>query len=220
MNFCLKTLCGVVLAALLSACAQPIPKALITPVYKGEAPAELAIGMTDHRIFILNADKEPWFEGIFHGAYGIPHSMQRPGPRQGQPFAIYLSDMLADGLKANGTKVSVLTLRPGADPGEAIKTVSGDTGTPGMIFRIAHSRYVVGWGSAEYRHHFDVTLTDAAGEVVLEKTFQRFDTNLPLSDTYNFFDMYAAIYKKTLDEVLADPEVMEALGGLAATPTG
>ncbi len=215
-----KLLLGLMLATLLSACAEPIPKALITPVYKGEAPAKLAIGMTDHRSFILSADKEPWFEGIFHGAYGIPHSMQRPGPRQGQPFAIYLSDMLADGLKANGTKVSVLTLRPGADLDEAIKTVSGDTGTPGMIFRIAHSRYVVGWGKAEYRHHFDVTLTDATGAVVLEKTFERFDTKLPLSDTYNFFDMYAAIYKKVLDEVLADPEVMEALGGLAGTPTG
>ena len=59
-----------------------------------------------------------------------------------------------------------------------------------MIFRIAHSRYVVGWGKAEYRHHFDVTLTDATGAVVLEKTFERFDTKLPLSDTYNFFTYF------------------------------
>ena len=215
-----KLLPGLMLATLLSACADPIPKALITPVYKGEAPAKLAIGMTDHRSFILSADKEPWFEGIFHGAYGIPHSLQRPGPKTGQPFASYLSDMLADGLRANGTGVSVIALRSGADMDEAIKRVSTDTGTAGVIFRIAHSRYVVGWTNAEYRHHFDVTVTNPAGEVVLEKTFQRFDTNIPHSNTYTIFDMYAAIYKKTLDEVLADPEVMNALGSLAAPPTG
>ncbi|MEL7152226.1 MAG: hypothetical protein AAFN51_00195, partial [Pseudomonadota bacterium] len=195
-------------------------KALITPVYKGEAPGQLTIGMTDHRTFILSADKEPWFEGIFHGAYGIPHSLQRPGPKTGQPFTTYLSDMLADGLRANGTDVSVVALRPGADMAEAISQVSGDTGTAGLIFRIVHSRYVIGWGKAEYRHHFDITVTNAAGAVVLEKTFERFDTKLPLSDTYTIMDMYAAIYKNTLDEVLADPEVMNALGGLAVPPTG
>ena len=105
----------------------------------------------------------------------------------------------------------------GTDTGAAISTVMAEGAAAGIVFRIIHSRYVVGWGSAEYRHHFDVTIVDPAGASVLQKSFSRFDTDLPLSADYNLFDMYATIYKKTLDEVLNDPEVAAALAGLAAS---
>lgn len=49
---------------------------------------------------------------------------------------------------------------------------------------------------------------------------QWIDTRRSLRGTYNVFDMYAAICKKTLDERLADRDVMDALGGLVVPPTG
>lgn len=205
-----------VVGALLAGCAEPIPKTLVTPEYKGTTPAKLNVGMTDHRTFILSNNKEEWFEGILRGGFGIPLSLKRPGPDEGQPFAIYLSEMLADGLRADKTEVVVIPVAKGTELGAAVASVAD--GAAGIIFKINHSRYDSGF-SAEYRHDFNVVIADADGHVVLEKTFSRFDTDVPLSQTYNIFDMYAAVYKKTLDEILGDPEVVAALSSLAAAPT-
>ncbi|MEM7060938.1 MAG: hypothetical protein AAF557_25445 [Pseudomonadota bacterium] len=211
----MKLLGVFILGSVLSACADPIPKSAITPVYKGQAPQKLSIGMTDQRSFILDGNKEEWFEGILHGAYGIPASLKRPGPKEGQPFTMYLSSMLADGLRTNGTNAPVVRIARGVSKADAVKTVIDAHGTPGIIFEIFQSRYSVAWTRAEYNFNYNVIIADQTGEIVLEKKFARFDTSIPLSDKYTIFDMYAEIYKMRLDEVLKDPEVVEALSSLA-----
>lgn len=208
----------ILMGAVLAGCAEPIPKALITPEYSGPAPAKLNVGMTDHRTFILSGNKEEWFEGIVRGGYGIPLSLKRPGPQEGQPFTIFLSSMLAEGLRNEGTDVAVIAVTKGADESSAVETVSGSTGVAGVVFTIIHSRYDVGF-SAEYKHHFDVVIADKDGGIVLKKTFSQFDTEVTPSAKYTVFDMYAAIYKTRLDEILRDADVVKALSSLTGSPT-
>lgn len=204
-----------IIGTVLAACAEPIPKAAITPVYKGQAPQKLSVGMTDRRTFILSGEKPEWFEGIFIGTYGIRSELQRPEPKSSQPFAMYLSNMLADGLRNAGTDASVVRIARGTDADTALQQTIDAHGTGAMLFEIVVSRYSIGWGSAEYNYSFDVIIADNTGEKLLKKNFGRFDTGLPLSDVYNIVDMYSAIYKARLDEILQDPEVVEALSKLA-----
>lgn len=215
----LKVFSVLLLSAVLAACADPIAKSAITPVYKGQAPQKLSIGMSDQRSFILSGNKEEWFEGIWHGAYGIPTSLKRPEPKEGQPFSMYLSSMLADGLRAAGTDPQVVRIQRGISKADAIKTVVDANGTAGIIFEIFQSRYSVGWSRAEYNYTFNVIVAGSDRQILLEKKFSRFDTDLPLSETYTIFDMYAEIYKKRLDEILRDPDVVNALSSLAKPST-
>jgi hypothetical protein len=204
------------LLLMLAACASPIPKAEITPVYAGDVPPALSVASIDHRSFILSNDKEEWFEGIFHGVYGIPSSLKRPGPKSGQPFAVYLSSMLSEALDSAGSNVNTLTIPKGTSLEKAIELLSVQERRPALVLLIRQSRYVVKWSSnAEYNFNFDVIVVDTSGNVLLDKNFSRFDTSIPLSDKYTIFDMYAAIYKQTLDEILRDPDVVGALSGAA-----
>ncbi len=194
----------------LSACAQPIPKSEITPVYNAAPPASVAIATTDHRSFILNGDKAPWFEGIMRGAYGIPNSLQRPGPKTGQPFAVYFWDMLASGLAEAGANTRVVTLPLGRTLEQAIDLLPPDPAERTIVIIMRTSRYDVGF-SAEYNFAYDVSVLGPDQTVLVTKTFARFDTQIPLSAKYNVFDMYAGIYKRRLDEILADREIVAAL---------
>lgn len=215
----IRKVLGVILIGMaVTACADPIPKSAITPVYQGQAPQKLSIGMSDQRSFILDGNKEEWFEGIWHGAYGIPTSLQRP-EKPAQPFTMYLSSMLADGLRGAGTDATVVRVPRGVSKSDAVKTVIDAQGGPGIIFEVFQSRYVVAWTRAEYNFTYNVIVADESGDIILEKKFSRFDTNIPLSETYTIFDMYAEIYKKRLDEVLKDPEVIAALSSLAKPST-
>lgn len=110
----------------LSACTPliPITKAEMTPVYSGQAPENLNIAVVDHKSFILSGDKEEWFEGIARGVYYIPFSAKRPGPKSTQPFALYLSSMLAEAMVAAGSNVTIVPIAKGTDIGEAVRQSS------------------------------------------------------------------------------------------------
>ena len=194
----------------LSACATPISKAEITPVYAGQAPENLNIAVVDHRPFILSGDKREWFEGIMRGGFGIPMSLQRPGPESERPFALYVSSMLADAMVAAGSNVTIVPIAKGTKIDEAIRQSSIESNTRSIIFLMYQSRYDVGF-TAEYNHNFDVFVVNQNGETLINKTFRRFDTDVPLSTKYNVFDMYSEIYKKVLDEILDDPDIIKAL---------
>jgi hypothetical protein len=210
----MKTFAAMAVLVALSACATPITKAEITPVYAGQAPENLNIAVVDHRSFILSGNKEEWFEGIMRGGFGIPMSLQRPGPKSGQPFALYLSSMLADAMVAAGSNVTIVPIAKGTKIDEAIGQSSIESNTQSIIFLMYKSRYDVGF-SAEYNHHFDVFVVNQNGEMLINKTFSRFDTDIPSSTKYNIFDMYSEIYKKVLDEILHDPDIATALAEAA-----
>jgi hypothetical protein len=136
----------------LSACTPLIPttKAEMTPVYAGRAPENLNIAVVDHRSFILSGDKEEWFEGIARVVFYLPVSAKRPGPKSTQPFALYLSSMLAEAMVAAGSNVTIVPIARGTDIGKAVQQSSIANNTPSIIFLMHTSRYEIGGYSAEY----------------------------------------------------------------------
>lgn len=197
------------LLVVVSGCAQDLPDSARIPVFEGKPAPEVAVGVTDHRTFILNNDKEEWFEGIVRGTFGIPMSLHRPGPEGEEAFALYLSGMIEESLEKAGSDVTVIALEKGQDAAQAIKKVTA-SGKTGLIMLMRKSRYDVGFTS-DYQYDFVVYVTDAAGSIKIEKTFADFEKEIPASNKYNVFDMHTEIYKKTFDKILNDPEIKQAL---------
>ena len=207
-----KLFAAMVVLITLTACASriQITQADITPVYVGQTPEKLNIAVVDHRTFILSGEKEEWHEGILRGAYFIPGTAKRPGPKSDQPFALYLSSMLEDGMVAAGSNVTVVPIAVGTEIDEAIRQ-SSDNNSPSIIFLMHKSRYLIGGYRAEYEYHFDVFVVNREGETLTNKTFARFDVGIPSFDKYYPLDFYAMVYKKLLDEILNDSDITTAL---------
>jgi len=208
----LKILAAVSVLAVLSGCASLLQntKSEITPAYAGHAPENLNIAVVDHRTFILSGDKEAVFEGILVGAWLIPGSYKRPGPESDQPFALYLSSMLEDGMVAAGSIVTVVPLAMGTEIDEAIRQSSANN-NPSIIFIMHESRYLIGGYRAEYDHSFDVFVVNQDGETLANKNFARFDVGIPEFNKYDPLDFYAMVYKQVLDEILNNSDIATAL---------
>jgi hypothetical protein len=117
LNFNYPLRAFVVLGALfISACAQPLPDNLRAPTFSGTLTQTVFVGTIDHRQFILNSNKKPWFEGLYQGGFGIPLNLRRPEDIGGGiPFSNYLSGMIGESLKNSGTPVEIVTIPPGTD---------------------------------------------------------------------------------------------------------
>ena len=146
-----------------------------------------------------------------YGPYYIPFSVERPGPKSGQPFALYLSSMLADAMVAAGSNVTIVPIAKGTDIDEAIRQSSIENNTPSIIFLMYISRYEIGGYSADYDHRFDVFVVNQNGETLTNKIFSRSDTGIQPFDKYDPLDFYSLIYKKVLDEILNDRDIATAL---------
>ena len=105
----LRPIIAVLALALLSGCATPIPQEETVPVFSGKPTATVAVAVTDHRPFVLDGDKEEWFEGIFRGAFGIPYSLSRVDEWKEKPFALYLATKLKATLDGAGSKTSIIS---------------------------------------------------------------------------------------------------------------
>jgi len=209
----MKSFAAMAVLVLLSACASrlPITKADITPVYAGQAPEYLNVAVVDHRSFILSGDKEEWFEGMMKGPYFTAYSAGRGAPESDhQPFALYLSSMLDDGMVAAGSIVTVIPLAMGTEITEAIRQSSTNS-NPSIIFIMQKSRFVIGGYRAEYEHNFDVFVVNQDGETLADKNFTRFNVGIPDFNKYDPLDFYAMVYKRLLDEILNDPDIATAL---------
>lgn len=201
----LRPLCVASVLLLLGACTQPIPAKRVELDYSGPAPNRIDIASVDHRPYVLSSEKKEWFEGIVFGSYGIPNEIQRPGPNGSQPFAGFLSGLLAQSLANAGSNVHIVAMPKGTAPDAARQTLARGSADVGMLVMIRQSRYMAKRQSAEYQYELDVEIMDGDGNALLQKRFQRFDTGIPLSE------MYAGIYKKAIDHVLNDPAVRNAL---------
>ncbi|MCK5779084.1 MAG: hypothetical protein KAH11_09855 [Rhodospirillales bacterium] len=207
----LRRVAVLIMIVLVAGCAQDLPDSARIPHFQGKPVTEVAVGVTDHRSFILDNDKEEWFEGITRGGFGIPMSLQRPGDEGEKPFAVYLSGMIKESLEKAGAQVSVVKLEKGQNFQRAIAKVS-ELGTTSFVMLMLKSRYDVGFTS-DYQYHFLVAVADADGEVKAEKTFYDWEKEIPASNKYNVFDMHTEIYKMTLDKIINDPEIKAALTG-------
>jgi hypothetical protein len=195
----------------ISGCAQRLPDNARIPLFQGNLRPQVAVGITDHRTFILNGNKKEWFEGITRGAFGIPMSLQRPGPEGKKSFALYLSGMIKASFEKAGSKVTVVKLKKGRNPQQAVAKVT-NMGQAGLIILLYKSRYHVGF-IANYQYDFMVFVADKNGKVKIRKSFSDWDKGTPLSAKYTVFDMHTEIYKNKLDKIINDSEIQQALSG-------
>ena len=200
------------LVGFLGACAQKLPEELQYPKFSGTTAPVLSVGVTDKRDFIVNGDKEPWFEGIWHAAFGIPASPKRIGETEGKPFAYYLSTMIKSTFVKAGSDVTIVELPIGMSFDDAVEKLI-NRGQAGIVVVINKSRYAF-WMTAEYAYNFDIAIINQEGGIKVKKSFGRMDEKMPLSSTYNVFDMFTEIYTKRLQEIFDDPEIKEALESL------
>ena len=201
---------------LLSGCATPILKSETIPVYSGQSPATIAIAVADHRPFIVDGDKEEWFEGIMRGAFGIPMSMSRMDEFKDKPFAFYLSTKLKDSLDGAGAKASIVQVAKGTPVGRVIEKVKDTKADAGLVVMILQSRYDLGPFNPEYGYEFELIVVDSSGKPLGRKTFEGMDQKMSLDNEYNLFDYMSDIYKKKFDIFLNDPEIKGALAAAAA----
>ncbi len=201
---------------LLSGCATPILKSDTIPVYSGTPPATITVAVADHRPFILNGDKEEWFEGIMRGAFGIPLSMNRLDEFKDKPFAFYLSTKLKDSLEGAGAKASIITVAKGTPVAQVIEKVKDSKSGPGLVVMMFQSRYDIGPFNPEYGYNFELIVVGPSGKPLGRKTFEGMDEKMDLGAKYNLFDYMSDIYKKKFDVFLNDPEIKAALTAAAA----
>lgn len=192
-----------------SACATPLPPEERIPHLTQKVYTDLSVSIVDHREFILNGDKEPWFEGIFRASFGIPVSAERPEPYKKQSFAAYLSSMIQEAVVEAGGKATIVEIPMGTSVERSIDILA--TGKKASILGIMReSRYDLGF-SAEYNYNFQFIVIGPDNQIMADKTFAKFETDIPLSESYNIFDMYTQIYAQKLNAVLNDPEINAAL---------
>lgn len=198
--------------ALLSGCATPLPKSETIPTFSGKPAATIGIAVVDYRPFILDGNKEEWFEGIFRGAFGIPHSLQRPGEFEKKPFALYVASKLRESLKNAGSNATVIEVPKGTSLQKVIPDVMKAKADSGLVVLMFQSRYDLGaFKNPEYDYNFELIVLDRNGKTLAHKTFSKVELGLELSDKYNLFDFMSKIYKEKLESFLNDPEIKNAL---------
>ncbi len=197
--------------ALLSGCAVPILKKDTIPVYTGTPPSVIALAISDHRPFILNKDKEEWFEGIFRGGFGIPFSAPREDEFKEKPFAFYLATKLKEAFENAGSAATIISLPIGTDS-DAIAERIGQANNGFALAVIIHqSRYDIGIFEPEYDYHFELFVIDGDGRKLAQKSFQDLEKPIDASEKYNLFDAMAEKYKMLFDSFLDSPEIKNAL---------
>ena len=211
-----KSLPGVialVLAAFLAGgCATPIDKGDATPKLARGAEANVAVSVIEARPYVLAGDKTPKFEGIFRGAFGIPHTIDRPNRPADDRFVDYLAEMLKDGLAGAGHGVSVVKLPVNASLDSAWTKLAETGAGRFIVIRVLESNWDAGGisGNFVYKYEFDLRVATRAGPAWQGKSFVAREVN-PASDKYNVFDMHTVRYKAIMETMFADPEVRQLL---------
>jgi hypothetical protein len=207
----MRLLSLLVVLGMLSGCATPIMNSQTIPVYSGKAPVMAAIAVTDHRSFIVNNNKKEWFEGIFRGAFGIPHSLARPGVFNEKPFALFLANKLKTSLEGAGANVLIVQVPKGTPAPDAIKRMTDSQTRVGLLVEIHQSRYDIGLLNPEYGYSFKLVVVSPSGQLIGQKAFHGMDQKIELSTKYNVFDMMSEIYKKKFESFLNDQDIKTAL---------
>lgn len=202
------------LVGVLSACAQKLPDEARIPLFSGKPVGDITVATVDYRSFILNGDKEPWFEGISRGGFGIPFSLQRSDVPENQSFAVLISKLIEESLEKAGSKVNVVEVAAGTDRKKVIEILSQSRQTS-LLVEMNRSRYECCY-SQEYRHDFILTVLDSTGNIIAQKRFEGWDKDLSLEAfKYNVVDSFSEVYAQKLKAFLHEPNIKAALEGVA-----
>ena len=209
-SFCL------LVTVLLVSCATPATRSDLTPTFSGLTSSHITIGVVDSRSYVISGDKEPWFEGIMRGAFGIPYTFNRPDRPPNETFADRIAQMLERTFTDAGSQVTVVRLARGSTQPAARGKLKPHTKDVALLIRIHDSRFDAGGFSFDYPYHFQLSVLDPEGNTLAQASVQGRDAHTP-SSKYNVWDMYGVVYRNKLEQLLVKPEIQLAIASPSRT---
>ncbi len=207
-SFCL------LVTVLLVSCATPATRSDLTPTFSGLTSSHITIGVVDSRPYVISGNKEPWFEGIMRGGFGIPYTFNRPDRPPNETFADRIAKMLERTFTDAGSQVTVVRLARGSTQSAARGKLKPHTKDAALLIRIHDSRFDAGGFSFDYPYHFQLSVLDPEGNTLAQASVQGRDAHTP-SSKYNVWDMYGVVYRDKFEQLLVKPEIQLAI----ASPT-
>ncbi len=207
-SFCL------LVTVLLVSCATPATRSDLTPTFSGLTSSHITIGVVDSRPYVISGNKEPWFEGIMRGGFGIPYTFNRPDRPPNETFADRIAKMLERTFTDAGSQVTVVRLARGSTQPAARGKLKPQTKDVALLIRIHDSKFDAGGFSFDYPYHFQLSVLDPEGNTLAQASVQGRDAHTP-SSKYNVWDMYGVVYRDKLEQLLVKPEIQLAI----ASPT-
>jgi hypothetical protein len=201
---------AVLSAALLAGCATPAEKSEITPKFYSSAEKNVALTVIEARPYVLSGDKTPKFEGLVRGAFGIPHTFNRPNRPPEERFVDFLAQMIRDGLADAGTNVAIVAMPNGASLDDAWKKMSETGAARYIAIRVLESNWDVGGFTFSYKYDMGVHVAGPGSFKMQAKQFSANEQNKP-SGKHNVWDMHSVRYKEILESMFADPLISQAL---------
>ena len=209
-SFCL------LVTVLLVSCATPATRSDLTPTFSGLTSSHITIGVVDSRPYVISGNKEPWFEGIVRGGFGIPYTINRPERPPNETFADRIAKMLERTFTDAGSQVTVVRLARGSTQPAARGKLKPQTKDVALLIRIHDSKFDAGGFQFDYPYHFQLSVLDPEGNTLAQASVQGRDANTP-SGKYNVWDMYGVVYRDKFEQLLVKPEIQLAIASPSRT---
>jgi hypothetical protein len=165
---------------------------------------------------VISGNKEPWFEGIVRGGFGIPHTFNRPDRPPNETFADRIAEMLERTFTDAGSQVTVVRLARGSTQPAARGKLKPQTKDAALLIRIHDSRFDAGGFRFDYPYHFQLSVLDREGNTLAQASVQGRDAHTP-SGKYNVWDMYGVVYRDKFEQLLVKPEIQLAIASPSRT---
>ncbi|MGH6879805.1 MAG: hypothetical protein ACREFM_02710 [Hypericibacter sp.] len=205
----MRTILACLALLLLSACAvgNTHDYATVMPYPKVKGSSSVAVAVQDERSYILNHNKKESFSGLYRGGFGNPFDVMTSS---GNPLSTDWRNTIVAALKAKGFAAEPVETALGLSQDDATKALVAQGKDHALLFVITE------WKSDTMMNtalHYNVTLTvfDKAGAAVAETNFSRKDDLGPAVLPKDARLAVAQAYRETLETLLNDPKVIEAL---------
>ena len=201
-----------IMAAVLGGCATPIERSQATPKLYSIPEKSIALAVIEARPYVVSGNKTPKFEGIVRGAFGIPHTLNRPNRPSEERFVDMLAGLVKDGLTDAGVKVEIIAMPVGAPLQATVKQISEGNAPRYVVIHVLESNWDAGGISGNFLYKYDFWIyVGRSGNAQTEgKQFLAIESN-KASDKYNVFDMHSVRYKQIIESMFADPMIRKFL---------
>lgn len=128
----------------------------------------IALGVQDNRVAVVNKTKSPDFVGIQRGGFGNPFDVTTAS---GNPLATDISTSLATAIREKGVGVQVISIEPGMNEVGAAKKVSAPSQERGILLLLNE------WKSDTFQntalhYNLDLRIYDLTGKLLAHQALQ------------------------------------------------